>query len=181
MNLKNLTTKDNWSVFIDRDGVINRRIIGNYVKHIEDFHFLDGVLDTITNFQKYFKYIFIVTNQQGVGKGEMSTEDLKNIHDYMLQQIISAGGRVDAIYFCPALKDSGDKCRKPEIGMALSAQKDFPEVDFSKSIMIGDSISDMAFGKNAGMKTIFVDAQDKGVKPANADQIIHRLNIEYLG
>ena len=175
MNLESLSIKDNWSVFIDRDGVINRRIIGDYVKHIKDFHFLDGAIDAIVSFKDHFKHIFIVTNQQGVGKGEMTVDDLHNIHNYMLAQITKAGGRVDAIFFCPALKDSGDKCRKPEIGMALQAQHDFPDVDFSKSIMIGDSLSDMAFGKNAGMKTIFVDAQDEGVKPANADSMYARL------
>jgi len=175
MNLKNLTINDNWAVFIDRDGVINRRIIGDYVKRIEDFHFLDGSIDTIVEFKNHFKYIFIVTNQQGVGKGEMSEDDLHKIHNYMLEAISQAGGRVDAVYFCPALKNSGDKCRKPEIGMALQAQKNFPGVDFSKSIMIGDSNSDMAFGKNAGMKTIFIDAQDAGKKPGNADEIYYRL------
>ena len=175
MNLKKLSTKDGWSVFIDRDGVINRRIIGDYVKRIEDFIFLDGVVETISSFQKHFKYIFIVTNQQGVGKGEMTIADLNNIHDFMLNKINAAGGRIDAIYFCPALKDSGDNCRKPEIGMALQAKKDFPGVDFSKSIMIGDSISDMAFGKKAGMETIFIDAQDDGTKPNNADNMVKRL------
>lgn len=175
MNLKNLNIKDNWSVFIDRDGVINRRIIGDYVKRIEDFHFLDGSIDAIVGFQKHFKHIFIVTNQQGVGKGEMTEGDLHKIHNYMLDQITKAGGRVDAIYFCPALKDSGDKCRKPEIGMALQAKKEFPEIDFKKSIMIGDSLSDMAFGKNAGMQTIFIDAQDEGIKPTTSDDMYARL------
>lgn len=175
MNLKNLSINDNWAVFIDRDGVINRRIIGDYVKQIQDFHFLDGSINTIVEFKKYFKYIFIVTNQQGIGKGEMSEDDLYKIHDYMLGKISQAGGRIDAVYFCPALKDSGNKCRKPEIGMALQAQKEFPEVDFTKSIMIGDSNSDMAFGKNAGMKTIFIDAQDEGINPNNADEVYSKL------
>ncbi|RLD44005.1 MAG: phosphatase [Bacteroidetes bacterium] len=175
MNLKDLNTKDNWSVFIDRDGVINQRIIGDYVKRVEDFQFIKGSIKAIVRFSKHFKHIFIVTNQQGIGKGEMTVEDLKEIHSYMLSEIEKEGGRVDAVYFCPALKDSGDKCRKPEIGMALQAQKDFSEVDFSKSIMIGDSLSDMAFGKNAGMQTIFIDAQDEGLKPVIADEISYRL------
>ena len=179
MNLKNLSIKDNWSVFIDRDGVINRRIIGDYVKRIEDFHFLEGSIDAIVEFQKHFKYIFIVTNQQGVGKGEMMEADLHKIHNYMLDQITKAGGRIDAIYFCPALKDSGDKCRKPEIGMALQAKNEFPEIDFSKSIMMGDSLSDMAFGKNAGMHTIFIDAQNEGVKPTIADEMFASLGSVY--
>lgn len=175
MNLESLNISSEHCVFIDRDGVINKRIIGNYVKKIEDFKFLHGSIDTIVRFSKIFKHIFIVTNQQGVGKGLMTTEDLELIHNYMISKIEEAGGRIDAVYFCPALKNSGDICRKPDIGMALKAKKEFPAVDFNKSIMIGDSKSDMAFGKNVGMHTIFIDAQDRGLKPDNADIIYHRL------
>ncbi len=175
MNLESLNISSEHCVFIDRDGVINKRIIGNYVKKIDEFKFLPGSIDTIVRFSKMFKHIFIVTNQQGVGKGLMTIEDLESIHNYMLGEIEKAGGRVDAIYYCAALKNTGDKCRKPEIGMALKAQKDFPAVDFKKSIMIGDGKGDMTFGKNAGMQTIFIDAQDEGKKPYNADIIYHRL------
>ena len=175
MNLESLNISSDHCVFIDRDGVINKRIIGNYVKKIEEFKFLPGSIDTIVRFSKMFKHIFIVTNQQGVGKGLMTTDDLELIHNYMIGEIEAAGGRVDAIYYCPALKNTGNSCRKPEIGMALKAQQEFHDVDFNKSIMIGDGKSDMAFGKNAGMQTIFIDAQDGGVKPHNADIIYHRL------
>ncbi len=175
MNLENLNISSDYCVFIDRDGVINKRIIGGYVKKVEEFEFLPASIDAIVRFSKVFKHIFIVTNQQGVGKGLMTIDDLVLIHNNMISKIEKAGGRVDAVYSCPALKNSGDKCRKPEIGMALKAQQEFPAVDFKKSIMIGDSKSDMAFGKNAGMQTIFVDAQDECIKPDNADFICNRL------
>lgn len=176
MNLEDLNINKDYSVFIDRDGVINKRIIGNYVKKIEEFKFLPGSIEAIARISSFFKHVFIVTNQQGVGKGLMTIEDLDNIHNNMISEINAAGGRIDAVYFCPSLKTSGDSCRKPEIGMALKAQQEFPEVDFSKSVMIGDSKSDMAFGKNAGMQTIFIDAQDEARKPENADYIAHRLS-----
>lgn len=166
MNLQNLDIKKyiesgDWALFLDRDGVINRRIIDDYVKKPEEFEFLPGVLDAIAAFSKHFKRIFVVTNQQGIGKGLMSEEDLALIHANMLAEIENTGGQIDEIYYCPDLRGTGSKHRKPEIGMALQAQKDFPEVDFSRSIMVGDSISDMQFGKTAGMLTVFVDPEQK--------------------
>ena len=170
MNLKTLTTNSQeWTLFLDRDGVINHRIIDDYVKRIEDFEFLEGAIEAIVEFRKHFRYIFIVTNQQGVGKGLMTKNDVEEIHNFMIAEIEAKGGKIDAVYFCPELKNTNSKCRKPEIGMALQAQKEFHGVDFSKSIMIGDSISDMEFGKNAGMHNIFIDAQKEGVMPDTAE------------
>ena len=77
-------------------------------------------------------------------------------YKYLLNQVLGAGGKIDGIYYCTDLAESGSMNRKPEIGMALKAKNDFPEIDLAKSIMIGDSLSDMEFGKKAGMKTIFI-------------------------
>jgi len=161
MNLKNSAIKElisegKWTLFIDRDGVINTRIIDDYVKKPSEFEFINGTLEAISIFTKIFHPIIVVTNQQGIGKGWMTEEDLSLIHIKMKSNILASGGQIDAVYHCPDLAGSGSKNRKPEIGMALQAKADFPEIDFSKSIMIGDSISDMKFGKNAGMKTVFI-------------------------
>lgn len=161
MNFKNWDIKkeisrDTWALFLDRDGVINRRLVDDYVMSWEEFSFLPGVLDAMALFARKFKYIFIVTNQQGIGKGLMSEKDLQNIHDRMIAAIEAAGGRVDAVYFCPALAKDKHSCRKPSTGMALQAKKDFPEIEFGKSIMAGDSVSDMQFGRNAGMHCVFI-------------------------
>jgi len=142
------------ALFIDRDGVINQRINDGYVTSPADFNFLPGVLDALKIFQTKFHRIFIVTNQQGIGKGIMSEKDLEEIHNYMLEEFEEAGVKIDKIYYCTALKEENSPCRKPEIGMALEAKEDFPEIDLSKSVMIGDTTSDMKFGKNAGMKTV---------------------------
>ena len=161
MNFKNWDIKkeDGWALFLDRDGVINRRLVDDYVKSWEEFSFLPGVLDAMAIFARKFKYIFIVTNQQGIGKGLMSEEDLQNIHDKMTVAIEAAGGRVNAVYHCPALASERNPCRKPSIGMALQAKADFPEIDFEKSIMAGDSASDMQFGRNAGMQCVFIGSR----------------------
>jgi D-glycero-D-manno-heptose 1,7-bisphosphate phosphatase len=153
---KKIAQDKNWTLFIDRDGVINNRIIGDYVKSANEFKFLDGVLEAIPIFNKFFQKIIIVTNQQGIGKGLMTEEDLKKVHDYLIENVEKNGGKIHKIYFCPELAKNNPECRKPNIGMALKAKKDFPEIDFSKSIMIGDSISDMKFAKNSGMISIAV-------------------------
>lgn len=164
-DIKKDLQKGDWCLFLDRDGVINRRIVDDYVKRWEDFEFLPGVLDSFPIFAKKFKHIFVVTNQQGVGKGLMKVEDVKAIHNKMKAQIEATGCNIDGIYFCPALAADRNPCRKPNIGMAQQAKVDFPDVDFTKSIMVGDSPSDMEFGANAEMKTVFIGNRDLNFTP----------------
>jgi histidinol-phosphate phosphatase family protein len=143
------------SLFLDRDGVINRHLPNDYVKCWEEFEFLPGVFEALAKWKHQFKHIIIITNQRGVGKGLMTIDDLENIHQKMIQEIETHGGRIDKIYYCTALADA-DPNRKPNIGMALQAKKDFPDIDFSKSVMIGDKESDMQFAANTGMKGILI-------------------------
>lgn len=149
-----------WTLFLDRDGVINKRIFGGYVKSWDKLEFLPGVVDAISTFTGIFKYIFVVTNQQGVGKGLMNIDQLNSIHKDMLNEISRNGGHINKVYFCTDLADKPNNCRKPEVWMAEKAKKEFPDIDFSKSIMIGDSVSDILFGKNAGMKTVLHKSEE---------------------
>ncbi len=144
-------------LFLDRDGVINKRLLGGYITKWEDFEFLPDVLEALKIFKTHFDRIIIITNQQGIGKGLMTEDDVKLIHQNLSQTVFSQGGNIDAIYHCPMLKNDDNNCRKPDIKMALKAQADFPEIDFSQSIMIGDTASDMEFGKNAGMVRILLE------------------------
>lgn len=145
-----------WTLFLDRDGVINVKLPGAYVHNIESFVFAEGAREAIASFTRIFGRIIVITNQQGIGKGMMNTSQLMEIHWFMLQEIESAGGRIDAIYFCPDLDGSNSPDRKPATGMALKAKQDFPDIDFSKTIMAGDSYSDMEFGRKLGMTNIFI-------------------------
>ncbi|WP_236970943.1 D-glycero-alpha-D-manno-heptose-1,7-bisphosphate 7-phosphatase [Membranihabitans marinus] len=145
-----------WSLFLDRDGVINRRIPGTYIKDWVDFEFIEGVLPTLAHLSNLFNKIVVVTNQQGIGKGLMTDTDLDEIHRKMRSAIKDAGGRIDGVYYCPDLSTSRHNFRKPKTLMAELAQEDFPDIVFHKSIMVGDSISDMDFGSRLNMKTIFV-------------------------
>ena len=164
MDWKNIIN-DDWTLFLDRDGVINVRIIDGYVTKIEEFEFLPNVIEAFKIFKNKFKRIIVVTNQQGVGKGLMKNEDVEKVHEFMIQEIKSNDGNIDMVYFCPQLKSETDNYRKPSPKMAFFAKNDFPEIDFSKSIMIGDMNSDVEFGINAGMKTIFVGDNELKVNP----------------
>lgn len=161
MNLSRTSFDETWTLFLDRDGVINTRIIGDYIVKWEQFEFIDGVLEALAHFSQLFHRIVIVTNQQGIGKGLHTEPELEQLHAKMLAVITESGGRVDAIYYSPYLAHENDPSRKPNIGMALQAKKDFPEIAFDKSIMVGDTQSDMEFGRNAGMKTVFIGKGNK--------------------
>jgi histidinol-phosphate phosphatase family protein len=144
-----------WTLFLDRDGVINHEKYKDYIHRWDEFVFYDGVKDAIKIFAAKFRYIIIITNQKGVGKGVTKLEDLHAIHNNMKAEIENTGGRIDKIYFCTEL-DGNNPNRKPNPGMGLQALKDFPEIDAAKAIMIGNTISDMEFGRNLGIKTVFL-------------------------
>jgi D-glycero-D-manno-heptose 1,7-bisphosphate phosphatase len=154
--LLSLVQTGTWSIFLDRDGVINKRIPGDYIKTWSEFKFIEGVRESLAFFNSFFSNIFMVTNQQGISKGIMTVADLEALHQKMMEDITLSGGRIDKIYFCPDLATSGSLYRKPNIGMALMAKKDFPELSLKQSFMAGDSLSDMKFGKRAGMKTVLI-------------------------
>lgn len=105
---------------------------------------------------RHFNLVLVVTNQQGIGKGLMTEADLERVHQFMRKAVHSAGGRIDGIYFCPDLKSQVNNCRKPAPALAIQAQLDFPGIYFSKSVMVGDSASDMVFGEQLGMKTALI-------------------------
>ena len=144
-----------WTLFLDRDGVINHEKEDSYIFHYDEFVFYDNSIKALQLFGKIFSRIIIVTNQRGVGKGLMTEADLHAIHLAMKGEVVAAGGRIDSIYFADSLSNDHPD-RKPNPGMAFTAQKDFPEIDLSRSIMVGNNISDMEFGRNAGMYTVFV-------------------------
>jgi len=151
------------ALFLDRDGVVNRRIVGDYVRNLSQLELLPGAIEAIVRIGKRFRYVIIVTNQQGIGKGLMSGEDVAEIHDYIIKQVHSAGGRIDSIYCCPSIDAANDPNRKPGVGMGLQAKGDFSDIDFSRSLMIGDSESDMLFAERLGIPRIFIDAGNPGL------------------
>jgi D-glycero-D-manno-heptose 1,7-bisphosphate phosphatase len=173
----NLTQIDSsWTLFLDRDGVINYEIEGTYVRNWEEFVFYPDAPEHIAYFNKRFQRLILATNQRGVSKGIMSLENLEKIHENMIRSIESAGGKIDRIYYCLD-GETTSPCRKPNPGMALQAAREFPDIDLKKSLMIGNNISDMMFGRNAGMKTVFLQTTSPGQRLPHEAVDLHFINL----
>ena len=134
----------------------------------EELEVLPGVKEALELMRKRFAHIFIVTNQQGVSKGLMTEEDLADVHRKLIEEI----GIIDHIYYCTELQSAHSFYRKPNIGMALQARRDYPDIRLKESVMVGDSASDMLFGRRAGMTTVLIgDTNDIALKhPKLVDQ-----------
>ena len=144
-----------WTLFLDRDGVINYEKKGDYIRNWQEFRFYEDAKEAIRILSQRFGKIIIVSNQRGVGKQLMTEHDLSGIHKNMQEEIEASGARIDAIYFCTAT-DAKDPRRKPNPGMAFQAKNDFPDIDPGRSIIAGNKPSDMLFGKNAGMYSVYI-------------------------
>ncbi len=145
------------TLFLDRDGVINVKLEERYVRNSNEFEFMQGALVAISKLSKLFKRILIVTNQQGIGKGIMTKDDLNLLHSFMTSEIGKLNGKIDKIYFCPHLDTENCNCRKPNPGMINQAIADFPEIDRQNSYLIGDSDSDIEAGNRMNLNTVKVD------------------------
>ncbi len=143
-----------WTLFLDRDGVLNRKIDGGYVLGPSMLEILPGVPQAVASLAKRFGIIVIVTNQRGIGRGLMTRDDLERIHHSMQEAIVREGGRIDAIFACTHDLGDGCECRKPRTGLALMAKAQMPSIDFARSFLVGDSDSDIALGKALGMHTV---------------------------
>lgn len=150
-----------WTLFLDRDGVLNHDKDKSYIFNYGEFKFYDGVLKSLEFFTEKFGIILVVTNQRGVGRGLMTEADLQDIHTRMLADIHKNGGRIDKIYYCTST-DNLDPNRKPNPGMFLQAKADYPTILPHQSIVVGNNISDMEFGRNAGIHTVFVKTTQPG-------------------
>ena len=143
------------TLLLDRDGVINRLRPGDYVKTVNEFEWLPGAKEALRFAAGKFSRIFIVSNQRGVGRGLMTREALDAIHAWMCGEIEAAGGRIDGIYVCTAVSED-DPCRKPRRGMFDLILAEHPEVEASRTVMVGDSTSDIQFAWNCGIKGYLV-------------------------
>ncbi len=148
---------ESWTIFLDRDGVINERIMGHYITKVEDFKFLPGVIDAIGIFNRFFFKTIIITNQAGVGKRLMSQTDLDDIHDHLQSELKLNEAFVDKIYACTDLPSKATNHRKPNPYMGIRASHDILGIDLKKSIMVGDTKSDMQFGRRLGALTVLIE------------------------
>lgn len=145
--------------FLDRDGVINEFPgNGNYVTRVKDFHFIPGSLEAIRLLTEAGFTIFVVSNQAGVGKGIFTEKKLDQITNKMLREVKKAGGNIKRVYYSTARSDAGCEDRKPNIGSIRKAVKLLKkDMRIAKhAFFVGDTVTDMATGRNAGCTTIFV-------------------------
>jgi D-glycero-D-manno-heptose 1,7-bisphosphate phosphatase len=143
--------------FLDRDGTINTKPPeGDYVKRPDELSLLPGAAAAVRRLNDAPVAVIVVTNQRGIALGRMTEEDLAEIHrDLSARLRATAGARVDAFFHCP--HDIGQcDCRKPETGMFRQALERFPWIDAERSVMIGDSESDVATGAALGLRTVHV-------------------------
>ena len=146
------------TLFLDRDGVINKKLEQRYVTNFDEFVFVKNSDIAIRKLHKIFKRILIVTNQQGIGKGIMTEDDLNLLHWQMQRKLSVDFDLIDKIYFCPCLEVDNCNCRKPKTGMLENAKLDFPDMKIEDSFLVGDSDSDIIAGKKFGLTTIKVSS-----------------------
>ncbi len=147
------------TLLLDRDGVINRWLPGDYVTSWDKFTFLLGILESLRKWAGHFRHIFLVTNQRGVGKGRMTQEQLEAVHARMLAEIAAAGGRIDGIYLCTALSED-DPRRKPKRGMFDEILAAYPDVMPERTVMLGDSRYDREFAANCGIGFVLMETAE---------------------
>jgi D-glycero-D-manno-heptose 1,7-bisphosphate phosphatase len=143
----------NKAAFLDRDGVINRKMPeGRYVTRWDEMHFLPGVASAIARLKKAGFLVIVVSNQRCVAKGLVTAAEVDALHHRMCVELTAAGAIIDAVYYCPHEMTPPCNCRKPAPGMLLSAAREHG-IDLVESWMIGDSCNDVAAGKSAGCRT----------------------------
>ena len=147
------------TLFLDRDGVINKKLEQRYVTNFDEFVFVKNSDVAIRKLHKIFKRILVVTNQQGIGKGIMTEDDLNLLHLQMQRELSIDFDLIDKIYFCPCLEGDDCNCRKPNTGMLENAKLDFPEIKIEDSFLVGDSDSDILAGKKFGLTSIKVSSE----------------------
>jgi D-glycero-D-manno-heptose 1,7-bisphosphate phosphatase len=160
------------TVFLDRDGVINRKLPeGEYVSGWEHFHLLPGVSEAIRELNQAGLRVIVVTNQRGIALGRYRTEDVNSLHAQLQHELSRQNAHIDAFYFCPHDKNNCN-CRKPLTGLFEQAQAQFPGILPQTSLIIGDSLSDVEFGRNLGMRTIFIegDARSREHQKSGAEK-----------
>lgn len=164
------------AVFLDRDGVINHN--HGYVHKREDFDFIEGVLDVARYAHAQRYKLVVITNQAGIARGYYTEEQFHQLTDWMCQRFSAAGAPIERVYFSPYHPTAGlghylkdDFSRKPHPGMIHQAQKEL-SIDLSRSVLIGDKLSDIQAGIAAGIGTNLLFAAER---PNELDGLNYKL------
>lgn len=162
------------ALFLDRDGVIN--VEKEYLYKIEDFEFIDGIIELCQYYHNRGYLLIVVTNQSGIAREYYTEDDFVILTEFMIELFKASAVEITHVYHCPHHENISGKCpcRKPLPGMLLEAQKDF-DIDLENSIIIGDKERDIEAGLNAGLHESYLfDSSGKTTK-SKATKIVHRL------
>ena len=162
-----------WCLFLDRDGVLNRQIVGDYVRTWRDFEWLPRAPLALQKLVGWAPHLVVITNQQGIGKGLMSARDVAEIHDRLRTELAAHGASIDAFQVCPHLESAGCTCRKPGVGLVLDWLAQHPASEPGLSIVVGDSQSDLELAHNVftafgGCASIHIGKRSDRVSGADA-------------
>ncbi|MCX7625046.1 MAG: HAD family hydrolase [Candidatus Sumerlaeaceae bacterium] len=148
------------AVFLDRDGTICKEV--GYLAHPEQLELLPGSPQAIARLNRAGVIVIVTTNQSGVARGYFTEADVAAVHKRLEELLAARGAWLDAVYYCPHHPEKGMEpylvdceCRKPKLGMIRRAQEEFL-LDIGCSYAVGDKLSDVAFGKAAGLRTVLV-------------------------
>jgi len=153
------------TVFLDRDGVFNEKTPeGQYVTSPDEFRLLPRVAESVARLKQAGLRLIVISNQRGIARGLYTASDVAAIHDHLQTLLKAHGAEIDGFYFCPHDEDECN-CRKPLPGLFELAVADFPEILAATSAMVGDSLSDIEFGRNLGMLTLFIEGNPERRRP----------------
>ncbi len=166
------------ALFLDRDGVIN--VEKDYLYKIEDFEFIEGIIELCLFYQEQGYQIFVVTNQSGIARKYYNEEEFSILSTWMVAEFKKINVTIKKVYHCPHHPDiSGEcECRKPHAGMLKKAQEQF-DIDLKNSIIIGDKERDIEAGLNAGLSETYLFDESKTVKKSQATKIVSKLGDIY--
>lgn len=164
------------AIFLDRDGVINERIVDGYVTSWRDFRFIEGIESALRRLARLRLPIIVVSNQAGVGKGLMGRRTLKHITCRLVEALERRGCRLDGVYYCPHRPEDACGCRKPKPGLLLQAARDW-RIDLGRSVMVGDSGRDLEAAQAAGCAGILLNLraaapQGEALEPLSVHNVL---------
>jgi len=155
------------AIFLDRDGVIN--VDNGYVSVVDDFEFIEGVIESLQKLKEQGYLLVVITNQSGIARGYFSEEQFHTLTEWMDWSLADRGVDLDGIYYCPHHAQHGIgkykldcDCRKPKAGMIKEAVAEL-EIDLSQSILVGDKVSDIQAGIAAGINTNYIVRSGKKI------------------
>lgn len=153
------------AVFFDRDGVLNQDI--GYLYKKADFVWMPNAIEAIRYINQKQIYVFVITNQSGIARGYYEEEDVKQLHQWMNEELAKYDAHIDDFFYCPHYEKGNVakyailcNCRKPKTGLIEQAFSKYDDIDRQNSIMIGDKLSDVECAENAGLRGIRYRGED---------------------